>query len=205
MIFLIYLLLIMIFGGLACAPPPVYRKSPNINNVIKNNGINRVAATHIEELEQLYEEQSGKVEVLEEKLNEMTGRVKEYQEHEKLLLEKLFEVKAELHIERQVKEKMWKNLSYSLNYKNKTNQAMKYLLLAEEQYFQEDFKAAYKFCEKAIVFNPSLSICHERMGSILLKLNNRDGAVESWEKALEIDPENSKLYEWLSKIRLSED
>jgi len=76
----------------------------------------------------------------------------------------------------------------------------RYLLQAREAYFQNDFDGAIDYIRKALEINPYSSQGYEMLGSIYYRLNWTSMAVENWQRALELDPENENLRKYLNKL-----
>lgn len=105
------------------------------------------------------------------------------------LSQKSDSLKAELH-------KLEQSLSLSV-----LSLALEKLLDAENSFYQQKYKAAQKKCEEAIALVPNLSVAHGQLGSILFKLGYKQKAIESFEKSLELDPNNVEIREFLSRIK----
>ena len=80
--------------------------------------------------------------------------------------------------------------------------------LTEIYFDMEEFEKAALSLEKAIQFNPTDFLAHQQLGSVYLGLGNqtrqnryRDLAIEQWEIALELFPENRQLATQLQSIR----
>ena len=76
----------------------------------------------------------------------------------------------------------------------------RHLLQAREAYFQNDFDSAIDDIRKALEINPYSSQGYEMLGSIYYRLNWTSMAVENWQRALELDPENKNLRKYLNKL-----
>ena len=76
----------------------------------------------------------------------------------------------------------------------------RYLLKARTAYQQEDFDSAITAIRDAIEVNPFSSQAFEMLGSIYYRLGWNGMAVENWQRALELDPENENLRKYLNKL-----
>lgn len=76
----------------------------------------------------------------------------------------------------------------------------RHLLQARDAYFQNDFDSAIDSIRKALEINPYSSQGYEMLGSIYYRLNWTSMAVENWQRALELDPENENLRKYLYKL-----
>lgn len=79
--------------------------------------------------------------------------------------------------------------------------ALEKLLDAENSFYQKEYKTAQKQCEEAIALVPNLSVAHAQLGSILYKLGSKQKAFESFEKSLELDPNNVEIREFLLNLK----
>ena len=69
---------------------------------------------------------------------------------------------------------------------------------AFEYFSQEEYYRAITALIKAININPYVSELHTRLGSIYYELDLEEDAINSWQKALELDPNNLELMNFLS-------
>jgi 4-amino-4-deoxy-L-arabinose transferase-like glycosyltransferase len=83
-----------------------------------------------------------------------------------------------------------------------------YITLAEIYYNRKDFEKSVLFLDKALKFDPTNSITHEILGAAYLNLYNQKGndtyrllAIEEYEKALKLFPQNASLSDQLKNIR----
>lgn len=66
-----------------------------------------------------------------------------------------------------------------------------------EAYKQEDYDTAIRYFNQSIKYNPNIWQSHQYIGSSYLALGDEENAKEAYEKALELNPENTQLREWL--------
>ncbi|MGB7063401.1 MAG: glycosyltransferase family 39 protein [Candidatus Zixiibacteriota bacterium] len=83
-----------------------------------------------------------------------------------------------------------------------------YLALTEIYFEMKEFEKAALSLEKAIEFNPTDFVAHQQLGSVYLSLGNqtrqdsyRKLAIEQWEIALKLFPNNRQLAAQLQSIR----
>lgn len=83
-----------------------------------------------------------------------------------------------------------------------------YQALTEVYFGMEEFEKAALSLEKAIKFNPTDFVAHQQLGSVYLSLGNqtqqdsyRQLAIEQWEIALKLFPNNRQLAAQLQSIR----
>ena len=83
-----------------------------------------------------------------------------------------------------------------------------YQALTEIYFGMEEFEKAALSSEKAIEFNPTDFVAHQQLGSVYLSLGNqtrqdsyRQLAIEQWEIALKLFPNNRQLAAQLQSIR----
>ena len=83
-----------------------------------------------------------------------------------------------------------------------------YITLAEIYYDRQDYEKAALFLEKASRSDPTNFFSHEVLGAVYLDQYNQERdydyrllAIEEWEKALELYPQNARLSTQLKKIR----
>jgi tetratricopeptide (TPR) repeat protein len=88
------------------------------------------------------------------------------------------------------------------------NNSSGYKTLAEIYYDRKDFEKAGSFLEKASEFDPTDFLTHQFLGVVYLNLYNqkRDDAyrllaIEEYEKALKLFPQNTSLSDQLKNIR----
>jgi tetratricopeptide (TPR) repeat protein len=73
---------------------------------------------------------------------------------------------------------------------------------AFEQYSQEEYYRAITSLIKAININPYVSELYTRLGSIYYELDLEDDAIVAWQRALELDPNNLELINFLSEFEI---
>jgi tetratricopeptide (TPR) repeat protein len=83
-----------------------------------------------------------------------------------------------------------------------------YVALAEIYYDRKDFEKSALFLEKARKFDPTSSFIHQLLGLVYVNLYNQKGdgthrllAIEEWERALRLSPQNTELLARLKKLR----
>ena len=69
-----------------------------------------------------------------------------------------------------------------------------------EYYSKEEYYRAITALIRAININPYVSELHTRLGSIYYELDLEEDAIESWQKALELDPNNLELINFLAEF-----
>lgn len=70
-----------------------------------------------------------------------------------------------------------------------------------EFYYQGQFENARKEYESVTKMLPQLSVGYIRLGSIYYQLKDRDKAIENWEKAQKLDPENTSLAQYIAMAK----
>ncbi len=83
-----------------------------------------------------------------------------------------------------------------------------YMTLAEIYYDRQDYEKAALFLERASTFDPTSSFAHEVLGAVYFDQYNQERsynyrllAIEEWEKALKLHPQNIRLLSQLTEIR----
>ena len=83
-----------------------------------------------------------------------------------------------------------------------------YKILAQIYYGRNDFEKAISFFKKASRFDPTNFLAHQFLGAVYLDLYDQKGddtykflAIEEWEKALKLFPQNANLSAQLKNIR----
>ncbi|MCK4224099.1 MAG: glycosyltransferase family 39 protein [candidate division Zixibacteria bacterium] len=83
-----------------------------------------------------------------------------------------------------------------------------YMTLAEIYYDRQDYEKAVLFLERASTFDPTSSFAHEVLGAVYFDQYNQERsynyrllAIEEWEKALKLHPQNIRLLSQLTEIR----
>ncbi len=56
-------------------------------------------------------------------------------------------------------------------------------------------------CKRVIAIDPTLADPYKKLGSAYYMKKNVDGAIEAWEKAVELDPKDVKLMEFLKQLK----
>ncbi len=80
-------------------------------------------------------------------------------------------------------------------------ESSKHLILSKQAYYNNDLNAALNEVIEAININPYASKSYEMLGSIYYRLKWYNLAVNNWEKALALDPENTKLGRYIEKAK----
>jgi hypothetical protein len=80
-------------------------------------------------------------------------------------------------------------------------ESSKHLILSKKAYYNNDLNAALNEVIEAININPYASKSYEMLGSIYYRLKWYNLALNNWEKALALDPENSKLNKFIEKAK----
>ena len=83
-----------------------------------------------------------------------------------------------------------------------------YRALTEIYYEMKEFEKAALSLEQAAQFNPTDFLVHQQLGSVYLNLRNQTGedsytllAIDQWEKALKLFPQNTQLATQLQRIK----
>lgn len=66
--------------------------------------------------------------------------------------------------------------------------------LAESEFDASSYREAKDDLERAAALDPNLYQAHYLLGNVLLKLNNVDGAIESYRKAIKLAPDQPRTY-----------
>jgi Tetratricopeptide repeat len=77
----------------------------------------------------------------------------------------------------------------------------KHLILSKKAYYNNDLNAALNEVIEAININPYASKSYEMLGSIYYRLKWYNLALNNWEKALVLDPDNQKLNKYIVKVK----
>lgn len=80
-------------------------------------------------------------------------------------------------------------------------ESSKHLILSKKAYYRNDLNTALTEVIEAININPYASKSYEMLGSIYYRLKWYNLALNNWEKALALDPENSKLNKFIEKAK----
>ena len=159
--------------------------------------------------------------LLESEKQKIEASLQEKYESERKLLEKEIEERAQLQAEKEYLETEAKNqgLEQELNEQvrrleevirdknvviqrsTRTNEALRHLVQAVGHYFAGAYDEAESECLVAIDIAPYLELSFVRLGSIYVKQGRVDEAISAWERALQIEPDNSELREWLEALK----
>lgn len=80
-------------------------------------------------------------------------------------------------------------------------ESSKHLILSKKAYYNNDLNTALNEVIEAITINPYASKSYEMLGSIYYRLKWYNLALNNWEKALALDPDNSKLTKYIEKAK----
>lgn len=80
-------------------------------------------------------------------------------------------------------------------------EASKHLILSKKAYYNNDLNKALNEVIEAITINPYASKSYEMLGSIYYRLKWYNLALNNWEKALALDPDNKKLNKYIEKAK----
>lgn len=80
-------------------------------------------------------------------------------------------------------------------------ESSKHLILSRKAFYKNDLNTALNEVIEAININPSAPKSYEMLGSIYYRLKWNSLALNNWEKALALDPENKKLSSYVVKLR----
>ncbi|MCX5726814.1 MAG: PorV/PorQ family protein [Candidatus Saganbacteria bacterium] len=72
-----------------------------------------------------------------------------------------------------------------------------------KHFYAGEYDLAIKECQRVLEIDPSLAVAHKRLGSIYYMQNKLSDAFTCWKKAVELDPNDTKLakfVEYLSKL-----
>jgi tetratricopeptide (TPR) repeat protein len=83
----------------------------------------------------------------------------------------------------------------------KEAESSKHLILSRKAYYNNDLNTALNEVIESINVNPYASKSYEMLGSIYYRLKWRNLALNNWEKALALDPDNKKLNKFIDKIK----
>ncbi|MFC1522873.1 tetratricopeptide repeat protein [Elusimicrobiota bacterium] len=72
---------------------------------------------------------------------------------------------------------------------------------ADRHFRQGRFDLAVKSCEDAVKLDPANALAHERLGSSYFALGLKEKAIEQWQKALDINPDNRPLKQFLNRFK----
>jgi tetratricopeptide (TPR) repeat protein len=82
-----------------------------------------------------------------------------------------------------------------------TNEAITHLVDAVKYFFEGNYNQAENECLISIDIAPYLALSYTRLGSIYLKQGRLQEAIASWEKTLELEPDNKEVNEWLMILK----
>jgi len=80
-------------------------------------------------------------------------------------------------------------------------ESTKHLILSREAFYKNDLNTALNEVIAAIDVNPYSSKSYEMLGSIYFRLKWNKLALENWEKAFALDPENEKLSKYIARVK----
>ena len=83
----------------------------------------------------------------------------------------------------------------------KEAESTKHLILSREAFYKNDLNTALNEVISAIDINPYSSKSYEMLGSIYFRLKWNKLALENWEKALALDPDNEKLSKYIARVK----
>ncbi len=83
----------------------------------------------------------------------------------------------------------------------KEAESSKHLILSRKAYYNNDLNTALNEVIESININPYASKSYEMLGSIYYRLRWNNLALNNWEKALALDPDNKKLGKFISKVK----
>ena len=83
----------------------------------------------------------------------------------------------------------------------KEAESTKHLILSREAFYKNDLNTALNEVIAAIDINPYSSKSYEMLGSIYFRLKWNKLALENWEKALALDPDNEKLSKYIARVK----
>ena len=69
-----------------------------------------------------------------------------------------------------------------------------------EYYYKKEFKAALEEYKTVVSLLPTFPMGHVRLGSIYYQLGDKYRAKKAWEKALELEPNNPSLKDYLKRM-----
>ncbi|MBU2514409.1 tetratricopeptide repeat protein [bacterium] len=80
-------------------------------------------------------------------------------------------------------------------------ESSKHLISSKKAYYNNDLNTALNEVIEAININPYASKSYEMLGSIYYRLKWYNLALNNWEKALALDPDNTKLGRYIEKAK----
>lgn len=75
-----------------------------------------------------------------------------------------------------------------------------HLLKARQAYYKKDYKTALEEILRSIEIFPNTARNYEMLGSVYYRLKWEDLAVRNWQRALEFDPNNQRLIDFLARV-----
>ena len=81
--------------------------------------------------------------------------------------------------------------------------ASKYVLYAQTYFLEKKYARALEEVNRALGYSPNSAVAHSLKGSIYFKLNERDMAKGSWERALKLDESLDNVKQMLDKLNKS--
>lgn len=78
--------------------------------------------------------------------------------------------------------------------------ASKYVLYAQTYFLEKKYARALEEVNRALGYSPNSAVAHSLKGSIYFKLNEKDLAKGSWEKALKLDESLDNVKQMLEKL-----
>ena len=76
----------------------------------------------------------------------------------------------------------------------------RYLLRAREAYQRDDYDSAITAISEAIDVNPFSPQAYEMLGSIYYRLGWNGMALENWQRALRLEPDNDMLRKYIARL-----
>ena len=92
------------------------------------------------------------------------------------------------------------NLEYGISLNN-LNESILALINVDMYIYEKKYNKAISECKIAINNFPDLYLAYEKLGSAYYLNNNYDDALNSWETALAMEPNNTKLIKFLNAIK----
>jgi tetratricopeptide (TPR) repeat protein len=153
-----------------------------------------------EEMDELKQEEVDKREQLEAERAKLEDELKQLRESLSTLD---IHTPRELQLQEEIRslEETIREKNEVIQRSTRTNEALQHLLASLRYYFDGDYQRAKEECQTAITIAPYLALSWTRLGSIYLKLGDRDAAIDAWEKSLSIEPDNPDLREWLRRLQ----
>jgi hypothetical protein len=76
-----------------------------------------------------------------------------------------------------------------------------YLSAGNKKYAAADYEGALKYYKAAVKLNGQSSVAHQGVGNCYYGLGQKENALVSYDKALALNPDNTKLAKFIQKIR----